>query len=79
MKNSHAVKKAHEEGRCGNSVMTKDAKNRMYEGLKKGNQTKRKIAVENAFKMGSGISRGTLCDYMVKDLGVEYKCAKCGI
>lgn len=79
MKNSHAIKKAHEEGRCGNFTMSEDAKNRMHDGQKRGNQTKRKNAVENAFKMGSGISRGALCNYMVKDLGIEYKCAKCGI
>lgn len=78
-KNANGLKQAYSEGRRGFSKLSNEAKKCVLEGLQKGNETKRKAAVRNAFRQGSGISRSSLCDYMINDLGIEYKCAQCGI
>lgn len=67
------------EGRAGMQNLSKESANRVKDGLMRGNETRRENAIKNAFTLGSGTSRSTLCKYMVDSLGVEYKCAKCGI
>lgn len=78
-KNSIGVKKAHKEGRCGIYAMSKESLKRLHDGQRKGNETRRDIAVSNAFSKGSGISRTALAKYMVENLGIEYKCQCCGL
>ena len=78
-KNSLGLKKAYKENRCGICNLSEESLKRVKEGQIKGLTKIRKSLVEKAFKKGSGVCRSALAKYMVKDLGIEYKCVRCGL